>query len=935
MSRHRRSRRASSGLLSNPLVRRALAIFLLVVVLPLLLAAELALVRVHDQGTHTADQLRQGTQALGERMNGALLALRGELLAIKQLPVERRTASVRRVDGGRTTVFHLPGLTPPPQEALYDLPRGEEEFERRTSGPSVALVLLGEGREQGLYMVTSLRDATDTPGFLMSQVDLRLLDRDTPEWSSVACLLTVQGEALDCRGQPPAAVLSAYPGKDSSLAFHSTTWSAEGRTWAGGFVRLETAGAFGLPALLMFHAVPEANLPASPALFFGAFTPAILLSLTLLVLLCVGAAWRLLNPPDRRKALGRLALAEQAEGSGPAAPQRPATRYTLPETLDELDRLTLTGQARQSVVDVLLERMPALSACQAVAIIRLEDTRVARVHWRDEEAPLDSSPLGAGTRIARSDLDALERAGGCLELEDCAQAAWARPLLERGAERLVVLPINGVGGIEAIITLLYRSRGWATVEAIERARTLAERAAVALSNGEWQESVYQRTHYDAVTKLPNRQLFTSRLEQALEQARRRERVVGLLSVGIDWSTAEATRVRARPGEEVLARLARLLRESLEEDCSLARVGSDTFAVLVPDMASQELALERTQALTETLRAGLAAGLEVEGRRWLPRPSVGLAFYPLDAVARIELVNRAEQAMHQCRQERPGGWTYCSPELNASALQRTELAAELEGALERGELRLHLQPQICCATGAVSGAEALLRWQHPRLGMVAPARFIPLAEQTGRMVAFGAWALEQACLQLRAWQARGLEGLRLSVNLSVTQLRSAEAVDRLCAILDRHPACAPWLELEVTESGRGEAPEKVRAIFQRLRSRGVRISVDDFGTGQAAMSWLREVPVDTIKLDRSIVRGLPADSYSRSCSAATVALATSLGCAVVAEGVENEAQLTCLQELGCERAQGRFLAEPMPSEAFEGFLEAWAAPAARSLKMVSG
>jgi diguanylate cyclase (GGDEF)-like protein/PAS domain S-box-containing protein len=414
------------------------------------------------------------------------------------------------------------------------------------------------------------------------------------------------------------------------------------------------------------------------------------------------------------------------------------------------------------------------------------------------------------------------------------------------------------------------------------------------------------SHYDVVTGLPNRRLFNDRLALALARARRLGKITALLLLDLDRFKQVNETLGQNRGDELLRAVTARLRERLREVDTIARLGGDEFAVILEEVGGPAEALQ----VADKILQAVAEPLLLEGEEVFITTSIGTAV--ADPAAgddtAEQLVARAELAMYQAKHEgRNTAQLYASAPVPRPPLG---LEARLRRALERGELLLHYQPRVHIATGAITGAEALLRWQSPQLGLVSPADFIPVAEETGLIVPIGEWVLESACLQARRLGEAGYP-LAISVNLSPRQFRQKT----LCESVERALACSGLepqaLELEITESMIMHQPDRVIAMLHRLRALGVRLSVDDFGTGYSSLSYLKRFPVDTLKIDQSFVRELPASPDDGAIVRAIVALAASLGLRTVAEGVENDQQLGFLARLHCDECQGYFFSKPLP------------------------
>jgi diguanylate cyclase (GGDEF)-like protein len=458
--------------------------------------------------------------------------------------------------------------------------------------------------------------------------------------------------------------------------------------------------------------------------------------------------------------------------------------------------------------------------------------------------------------------------------------------------------------------------------------TAAALVAMALEREAAAARMTQMAHYDGLTGLPNRRLFTDRLTQALGRARRRKRRVAVLFVDLDGFKPVNDILGHAVGDLVLKELATRLRGALREEDTLARIGGDEFTVILEEVTRREDSVR----VAERLLAAVTPPLEVEGQEVVVGASVGIAMSPDDGADAATLVKNADMAMYRAKQSGRGVFCFYAGEMAAQASARMRMEMALRHALERGEFRVFLQPQVEVAGGRLVGAEALLRWSNEDMGPVGPDVFVPILEETGLIYPVGEWVLAQACRIARAWPPVHGAPLRIAVNLSGRQLHHADPAALVARVLAETGLPASCLELELTESvvmeRAGETVERLKA----LDALGVSLAVDDFGTGYSSLSYLKAFPIGALKIDRSFVRDITDDEGDRAIAAAVISLAHSLNLHVVAEGVETADQLAVLRDLHCDLAQGYLFGRPEPAEDFAARLEALGpAPATSPLK----
>lgn len=415
--------------------------------------------------------------------------------------------------------------------------------------------------------------------------------------------------------------------------------------------------------------------------------------------------------------------------------------------------------------------------------------------------------------------------------------------------------------------------------------------------------------HEPLTDLPNRRLFAERLATAVGRAGAQRHRLAVLRLGLDRFNAVVESYGHAYGDLLLQGVAERLAGCLPRD-ALAHFGGDGFAVLLSELTR----LPEPALVAARLLEALSRPFELPGHMVYATASVGITLFPDDAEDTETLLENAATALDRAKGEGGGSYQFFTPRMKSEVLERLDLETRLRGAAERGELVLEYQPQVELASGRTVGFEALVRWDEPELGRVDPTRFIPLAEETGLIDAIGAWALAAVCRQNKAWQRAGLPPLRAAVNVSARQFRHGieKSVARVLAETGLDPR---YLELEITESSVMECVPESLEVLHRLRALGVQLSLDDFGTGYSAMSYLKRLPVATLKIDCSFVRDITRDADSAAIVEAIIAVAHSLKLKVIAEGVETAEQLARLRAHGCDEVQGFVVGRPLPASEF--------------------
>ncbi len=425
-----------------------------------------------------------------------------------------------------------------------------------------------------------------------------------------------------------------------------------------------------------------------------------------------------------------------------------------------------------------------------------------------------------------------------------------------------------------------------------------------------EQRIHRLAYYDALTHLPNRTLFQDRLHSALQHAERHDEWVVLMFLDLDRFKPINDSLGHAAGDRMLKDVAVRLSACVDGDDTVARMGGDEFTLLLQPSTTRESALNRAIHVAEQILSSLARPFILEGREFFVTASIGIALAPQDGNELSQLMKNADTAMYHAKERGKNNFQFYQADMNASALERLELESDLRHAQEQEQFMLHYQPQFAGDGSRLTGVEALLRWNHPTRGLVPPDEFIPVLEELGLVVQVGEWVLEEACRQLKTWHDAKIHIPKVSVNLSSRQFAEGDLTKRIAAILHRTQLPAACLEVELTESILMRDVESAMQTLRELKHLGLCIAVDDFGTGYSSLNYLKQFPIDVLKIDRSFVDGLPDGEQDAQIARAIIAMAHSLNMMVIAEGVENHAQLEFLREHGCDEVQGYLLGRPM-------------------------
>jgi diguanylate cyclase (GGDEF)-like protein len=430
-----------------------------------------------------------------------------------------------------------------------------------------------------------------------------------------------------------------------------------------------------------------------------------------------------------------------------------------------------------------------------------------------------------------------------------------------------------------------------------------------------EERVQHMATHDALTSLPNRVMFSQLLNHEIRAGKRYHRSFAVMFIDLDRFKFVNDTLGHEAGDKLLQEVSTRFQACLRSSDVVSRVGGDEFVVLLQEVSDPE-------AVANIARKILSAAIKpvvVLGQECRVTASIGICMYPKDAQDEQSLLKNADIAMYLAKEEGKNNFQFFSENIRIQSLERQTLETSLRHALERNEFSLHYQAKLDLKTKEITGVEALLRWQHPDLGTVSPAKFIPVAEETGLIVPIGRWVLQTACAQNVAWQREGLPPMCMAVNLSARQFTDDALIGDIRASLDETGMKPQLLELELTESMVMQSPERATRLLGAIKQMGVRIAVDDFGVGYSSLAQIKRYPIDTLKVDRSFIRDLEKNAEDRAITEAIISMGKTLSMTVVAEGVETQEQQTFLADHACDAMQGFYFSKPIGADQFAGFL----------------
>jgi diguanylate cyclase (GGDEF)-like protein len=584
-------------------------------------------------------------------------------------------------------------------------------------------------------------------------------------------------------------------------------------------------------------------------------------------------------------------------------------QFGILKALSELDRKILDATGLQPMAEVTVQRMLEIfaSRCAAIVIVAQDAGHIAQIIWcaQDLQVGVERIELSSADRLL------LKGSGAATQIGADENAPFLDALSGSGAAVYRVLPVILKGELAGALVLGYSKDDLPGHGSEESLQDFGDRLAVAMQAIDRAELLYKRAHYDGLTSLPNRQLFDDRLKLAIAQSRSRGHNSALLFVDLDhFKTVNDSEGHAI-GDELLRLAAQRLQDCVAAGDTVARLGGDEFAVILSAISSPHDAAQ----IADKIIAALSEPFQIAVMEHFISASIGIAMIPADGSTVGELLRSADTALYKAKDLGRKRRVFFEDDMNRNAEERVRLFSDLQHAIERGEFVLHYQAKFDLETRRTVGAEALIRWQHPTRGLVSPAVFIPLAEETGLIVEIGDWVIAEAARQLGAWLGRGIIG-KLSLNVSYRQLRDGDVLRSLISASRSHGLPPGSLEVEFTESMLAEDKAAIFRALAELREAGFPIAIDDFGTGYSSFSYLSELPFDVIKLDQAFLEDFPFVQSRTAIVAGILEIARVLGKSIVAEGVETEEQRIALLRHGCTVGQGYLFGRPVCAAEFE-------------------
>jgi diguanylate cyclase (GGDEF)-like protein len=911
--------------------RRLFFLFVLSAFVPLAALAALSYVQLRDI------LLEQGQQRLAATAKGFGTALFDRLLQASDLASASLGPQAPAANSlARRTFVSLAQIQPdgrvvarwgePPLKSLEEPARGRLEEGKST--------LLVRERGNGYQLVLVAPGAVSTQGAAVAELASEAFwQTEMLPAATDFCVVVEDGRTpLFCSVLMPDSVVRASAERKESSAISATRWMRSGEPQRAAAWSQYLRAGFGTTDWVVVASQSEGFILSKLIEYQRIYVPVVILALLLVMWLTIRQSRSIVDPVSElvvgaraisRKDFSRRVEVNRSDEFGELADafnrmsEKLGRQFAALTALSEIDQLILSTLDTAQVARIVLERMGDVVPANFIGLTLFDpDNReLGHSYFRDMQHN-DDGVVFSRLQVRPEDRVVLEanRSGSWIGLEDEATGLLLA-LRERGMRTAYIHPIVWRQEVCGALAVGYVDPSAGNDEERQQARDFADRVAVAVSSAWRDEQLYQHAHYDVLTGLPNRLLLKDRLGQEIARSQREERRFAVLFVDIDRFKSVNDTLGHTAGDAVLCEAARRVSGCIRSSDTVARLGGDEFTVLLTNVRAPQDAGHIAEAIVREL----SRAFELEGQSIFLSASVGIAAFPRDGATAEALLRNADTAMYRAKFLGRAQAVYFEERMNDEAVARLTLDRDLRSALELGQLSVHYQPLIDLRTGEVVGAEALMRWLHPERGWVPPSRFIPVAEESGFIEELGAFALAQACVQMRAWRDDGLRVRRVSVNVSPRQLRKPG----MSALIERSARDAgidlEALQIEITEGLLIDHAERAGVLLREVADTGATIALDDFGTGFSSMAYLNRFPIHTIKIDRVFVDGIESGRNSAAIVEAIIAMSHALGKTVVAEGVETAGQLEILRALRCDEVQGFHIAPPMPAKEFAVFV----------------
>ena len=927
--------------LNSRVAHRILILFLLASLLPAGASILLSLGYTHHLYQNEFDkQLYQASKSYGLSLFERLDLLTASL---------RETAKFINASSTYSSASHAPGIslasmtegmailrpngTVVPLTNSIEMPPAPDASQREflAEGKSVVSSIIMTSGTQKQFITIAINPGRNHSDLLVARIKSRYLWGEPSTYPYL-----IDYGVFDSQNQ---LLFSSYPAADlirarlqlpSNQSGNGTiTWSDNKQGYQGSIRTLFLQANFAAPNWRVISISPKIKSEDSLSIFQTILIPTILLAVLLVSLFSISQIRRTLLPLEKligytRHVSNREFKYQLNFSSGDefdnlamafnSMSNRLARQFEAMTILSDIDRSILSSPDFRRVQIMVLNSMSTIMQARVLAIGIVEKHRPDSVQTclldtvsgtiEDSHPPLSPATrellLNSPDGVTSNDTTINDSIFYFTENFDIKQA--------------IVIPILIEDELAGLLGIGLDEENLDDID-LKVCRDIADRLAVTLSTMELDDKLFQRLNYDELTGLPNRQNLIKNMDNAINQARIDNSLVTVMYIDLDRFKNINDAYGHQAGDQILKQAANRIAACIGGPYTLSRFNADEFTVILPSLHD---AMEASSVADRIIHALTEPFISSHIENYLGA-SIGIAIYPYDGETAVELLMRADTAMSYAKDTGRNRYAFFSEDMNRRVDEQLLLERELRQALDLGELELHYQPKINLSSGLVEGAEALVRWNHPVKGQIKPDVFIPLAEEIGMINRLGEWVLNRTCTQYQSWQAAGVRLPTIAVNVSTYQFKQNDFTDRIIEAIDRSGMDAARLELEVTESLIMENIEEAVEVLKALKDKRIKIAIDDFGTGYSSMSYLKTLPFDSLKIDRSFIKDLPDDKDSAAITRSVIAMAQALDKTIIAEGAETEEQIAFLRSHHCTYVQGYYYSRPLPADEFLAYV----------------
>lgn len=923
------------NILQSKVARRIVILFLISAIIPVVLTALLSMGTLANMfNQYSEEQLHRESKFYGMMVLNRLKIVENKLNGLAVLITDKQpdTAEIAKTFHDEAEQILLHGITYNNYQAVgkgREIPETVTSLEGISKNDKARLISVRDGKTARIFIQKGVgQEVSD--GYIVAEIKNEFLwgkDEEFPDHLNI-CISEVKGGYLKCSESRNMPVIDKLIQPEVNDRFFEVTYGDE--QYIGANWNLFLKSSFMSPAWRI-TIVQNKDTIAHPAKLFSTYYPlVIVLSLLIVLFLSINLIRRNLVPLERlldgTKRIANSEFGEKVVVDSQDEFKELADSFNMMSNkiecqvnaltiLTEIDKIILSNPNSEYLYSRVVQFIGRIIDCELCSIFTVG---VGGQDSQNEYVALGGKYYCTNSfsnEKIKEELNSIKLGDTYTELDvESESYGFLKDYVLRGVSKVLVFPVRFSEQVPAILLVGIRQDQQLNENETGFLKEVSTRLSVAIATEERDKELYYHSHYDVLTNLPNRYFLTQSLQQLIENARRNENQLAVLFIDLDRFKNINDSLGHSIGDKLLISASERLSQCVRETDLVCRLGGDEFTVILSNVTDRK----KVSNIADKIISDLARVFHVDDQELFVSASIGISIYPVDGQTSEELLKNADTAMYRAKQNGRGHHQYYMEYMNREEIQRTNMERQLRSAIAKDQLILLYQPLVNLKTGIVTGAEALLRWDHPERGIISASDFIPLAEETGMIDQIGKWVLTQACHQYVNWMNVGIVLERISVNVSGRQFLSGEFRSTLLDILKETGLSGNNLELEITENLLMDDRCELKEIIDDLHDLGIKFSIDDFGTGYSSLSYLKQFPVDTLKVDRGFLKDVPDSDDACAIVKTIVMMAHTLKLKVIAEGIENTRQLDYLKSIHCNVGQGYFYHAPLGQDEFAGF-----------------